>query len=88
MITRLTDDDKVIIESLYKDYTDDQLSEITGKPSHSIRFYRRKNGLRKPQYFKEEGFFAKPKVMPEPVFATSNTLMQAFISAKSIRQIS
>ena len=87
-MTALTDDDKKTIEALYKDYTDDQLSEITGKPSHSIRFYRRKNGLRKPQYFKEEGFFAKQKVKPEPVFATSNTLMQAFISAKSIRQIS
>lgn len=60
-MTRLTDDDKVIIESLYKDYTDDQLSEITGKPSHSIRFYRRKNGLRKPQSFKAEGFLQSQK---------------------------
>ena len=87
-MTRLTDNDKATIESLYKDYTDDYLSEIIGKPSHSIRFYRRKNGLRKPRSFKAEGFFAKPKVMPEPVFATSNTLMQSFLSSKSIRQIS
>lgn len=87
VMTRLTDDDKVIIEALYKDFTDDHLSEIIGKPSHSIRFYRRKNGLRKPRSFKAEGFCAKPKTA-QVIVNTTNNLMQAFLSAKSIRQIS
>ena len=86
-MTALTDDDKKTIEALYKDFTDDHLSEIIGKPSHSIRFYRRKNGLRKPRSFKAEGFCAKPKTA-QVIANTTNNLMQAFLSAKSIRQIS